>query len=152
MIYPAMSLREAIDRCFDGSIQRTAEFLHVSSKTINRWLSGETTIHPAAEKLLYVVARGYLPPDIRFRDIRIDVEKTAIITPNGREIGILELDRLAYIKDEYHAFVNKYGRYPNPPPCDAVVKPYPFRGNRRATGADWIPSNKPGMPAYFKTR
>ncbi|WP_104028712.1 S-adenosylhomocysteine hydrolase [Vibrio jasicida] len=134
------SFHEVLALHFQYDLQACADFLHVNVKTIRRWLSGESAINPAAEKLLYIVARGYLPPDIRFHDYRIDVTKTAIITPMGREIGIIELDHLALMKDEYHALVDRHGRILNPPKVEAKVRPNPFRGNRRSKAVHWIPS------------
>ncbi|WP_084659588.1 DUF3653 domain-containing protein [Vibrio sonorensis] len=146
------TIQEVIRDEFQGSYLKLAEFLHVNERTVRRWLRGESRVNPCAEKLLYVVARGYLPPDIRFDGYRVCMRRTAIITPSGREFGIGELESWVYMKDQYYALIDKYGPIENPPRHRARVLSNPFRGNRRSKDVAWIPSRDCGYRAMFRCK
>lgn len=133
---------QMVTTLFKGDLKACADFLCVSVKTVRRWLNGDSEINPIAEKLIYVAYRGYLPPDVRWYGFKINIDKACFITPLGREIAPHELERVAMIKDEYEAFVEKYGHIERPPVVPSLERPLPFVGNRRADCAPWIPSSK----------
>lgn len=117
-----------------------ADFFHVQPITIKRWLTGQSNINPIAEKLLFVAARGYLPPDLRWDGLRIDVERAVFKLSNGREFSPAELESFAHYKDEYYQLIEMHGHIIRPKIYPAKEQQMPFRGGRKPQAAMWIPS------------
>lgn len=122
------------------SIRQGAEYFHVKPVTVRRWLSGEVTINPMAEKLLIIKAIGYLPNDTRWQGFRVDERRGVLITPDGREFSPKELEAFALWRDEHRELVKRHGRIERPPYYPAKPNPLPFRGGRRMGAAPWIPT------------
>ncbi|WP_441258188.1 DUF3653 domain-containing protein [Vibrio sp. Vf1514] len=123
-----------------SSYQQGAEFFHVTTATIRRWLTGKIPINPMAEKLLLIKSLGYLPNDIRWAGFRICEQRALFITPSGREFSPKELESFVHWRDEHLNFIELYGHIPSPKYYPAKENVLPFRGGRRMTAAPWIPT------------
>ncbi|MDC5851422.1 phage protein [Vibrio europaeus] len=130
---------ELVNQHFD-SLHDAAAFFHVTVPTIRRWLSGQYSINPIAEKLMNVHARGYLPLDHRWDGFKINVDRGTLITPERRESNPKELLSFAYWRDEHRQLVERHGKIDSPKYYPPKEHPLPFRGGRRMPAKPWVPS------------
>ncbi|MEZ8715894.1 phage protein [Vibrio splendidus] len=130
---------ELVNQHFD-SLKDAAAFFHVTVPTMRRWLSGQCSINPIAEKLMNVHARGYLPLDHRWDGFKINVDRGTLITPERREFNPKELLSFAYWRDEHRQLVERHGKIDSPKYYPPKEHPLPFRGGRRMPAKPWVPS------------